>query len=144
MILSLILVWLENWSFRGPSFAQNTVLSYQILAKKFVHLMIAVDALYMAVFSRRGANQNFVGQWVEQILKLFFLLGGSFDSQEQVYLSSVVRIGKKFNTEDNKQVGEALKEGFDLAELLSLDQSNQKASKGKSNALNHRCWPICA
>ena len=83
--------------------------------------MIAVDALNVIVFSRLGANKNFVRQWVEQILKLFFLLRSYFDSQEQVYLSSVVHVGKQFNAEDNKEIDEALKEGVDLAELLPLD-----------------------
>ena len=55
------------------------------------------------------------------MLKLFFLLGGYFDPQEQVYLSSVVHIGEKFYAKDNQEVDEALKEGVDLAELLSLD-----------------------
>ena len=93
--------------------------------------MIAVEALDMAVFSRLGANQNFVRQWVEQILKLLFLLVGYFDSQEQVYLSSVVHIGKKFDNEDNKKVEEALKEGVDLVKLLPPDYNNRKASNGK-------------
>ena len=83
--------------------------------------MVAVDALDMAVISRLGANQNFVRKWVEQILKLFFLLGGYFDSQEQVYLSSVVHIGKNLNNEDNKEGDEALKKEVDLTELLPLD-----------------------
>ena len=83
--------------------------------------MIAVEALDMAVFSRLGANQNFVRQWVEQILKLLFLLVGNFDSQEQVYLNTVVHVGKQFDTEDNKDSDEALKVGVDLFKLLPLD-----------------------
>ena len=83
--------------------------------------MIAVDALDMAVVSWLWTNQNLVRQWVEQILKLFFLLGGYFDSQEQVYLSSVVHIGKNLNNEENKDGDEALKKEVDLAELLPLD-----------------------
>ena len=121
MILSLILVGLENRSFKGPSFARSFVQICQILTKKFVHLVIAVDALDMAVISRLGTNQNLVRQWVEQILKLFFLLGRYFDSQEQVYLSSVVHICKKFNNEDNEEGDEALKKEVDLTELLTLD-----------------------
>ena len=83
--------------------------------------MIAVETLDMTVFSRLRKNQNFVREWVEQILKLLFLLVGFFDSQEKVHLSAVVHIGKKFDNEYNKEVDEALKEGVNLVKLLPLD-----------------------
>ena len=60
MIFALILVWLENRSFKGSSFARSFVQNCQILTKKVVHLIVTVDALDMAIISRLGANQNFV------------------------------------------------------------------------------------